>query len=232
MVVLDGGRVTFETLQERLDYRFKDPTRLRQALTHRSYGQPNNERLEFLGDSVVNHVVALALFSRFPDLREGDLSRLRAQLVCQDALHGIAASLELGSVLRLGEGEQKSGGAERPSILSDALEALFAAVYLDGGFDAAKTVIDHLFKSRLASLDPNTSLKDPKTRLQEWLQARRKQLPKYRLVETLGEAHAQQFDVECTIDGGLQTRGIGSSRRAAEQQAALLAMETLEKHAG
>ncbi|MFV0662416.1 ribonuclease III [Denitromonas sp.] len=224
--------MTFDTLQERLDYRFKAPAGLRQALTHRSYGQPNNERLEFLGDSVVNHVIALALFSRFPDLREGDLSRLRAQLVCQDALHGIALSLELGSVLRLGEGELKSGGAERPSILSDALEAVFAAVYLDGGFDAAKAVIDRLFASHLAKLDPTTSLKDPKTRLQEWLQARRRQLPQYRLVATLGEAHAQQFEVECTVDGGLQTRGIGSSRRAAEQQAALAAMETLENHAG
>ncbi|MEZ5609577.1 MAG: ribonuclease III [Rhodocyclaceae bacterium] len=224
--------MTFDTLQERLDYRFKAPAGLRQALTHRSYGQPNNERLEFLGDSVVNHVIALALFSRFPDLREGDLSRLRAQLVCQDALHGIALGLELGSVLRLGEGELKSGGAERPSILSDALEAVFAAVYLDGGFDAAKAVIDRLFAFHLAKLDPTTSLKDPKTRLQEWLQARRRQLPKYRLVATLGEAHAQQFEVECTVDGGLQTRGIGSSRRAAEQQAALAAMETLENHAG
>lgn len=224
--------MSLDTLQQRLDYRFKDVARLRQALTHRSFGQPNNERLEFLGDSVVNHVVALALFSRFPDLREGELSRLRAQLVCQDALHGIALALQLGPELRLGEGELKSGGAERPSILSDALEAVFAAVYLDGGFQAAKTVIDRLFSAHLAQLDPKASLKDPKTRLQEWLQARRRQLPKYRLVETRGEAHAQVFEVECAIDGGMQTRGTGSSRRAAEQQAAMAAMEKLEQHAG
>ncbi|MBT0961398.1 ribonuclease III [Denitromonas iodatirespirans] len=224
--------MSLETLQARIDYRFKDVARLRQALTHRSFGQPNNERLEFLGDSVVNHVVALALFSRFPELREGDLSRLRAQLVCQDALHGLAVELQLGAVLRLGEGELKSRGAERPSILSDALEAVFAAVYLDGGFDAAKAVIDRLFADHLTHLDPKSSLKDPKTRLQEWLQARRRQLPKYRLVETRGEAHAQEFEVECTIDGGMQTRGTGSSRRAAEQQAASAAMEKLEQHAG
>ena len=223
--------MSFESLQSRLRYRFDDVRLLRQALTHRSYGQPNNERLEFLGDSVVNHVVAVALFDRFPVLREGDLSRLRANLVCQGSLHEIALELCLGDCLALGEGELKSGGAERPSILSDALEALIAAVYLDGGFAAAKTMVDGLFATRLEALNPDKSLKDPKTRLQEWLQARRRALPRYTLVDTRGEAHAQEFEVECVVDKATKTRGTGTSRRAAEQASAAEAMDRLEHNA-
>ncbi|MCB1962362.1 MAG: ribonuclease III [Rhodocyclaceae bacterium] len=223
--------MSFESLQSRLRYRFDDVRLLRQALTHRSYGQPNNERLEFLGDSVVNHVVAVALFERFPVLREGDLSRLRANLVCQGSLHEIALELCLGDCLALGEGELKSGGAERPSILFDALEALIAAVYLDGGFAAAKTMVDGLFATRLEALNPDKSLKDPKTRLQEWLQARRRALPRYTLVDTRGEAHAQEFEVECVVDKATKTRGTGTSRRAAEQASAAEAMDRLEHNA-
>ena len=223
--------MSFESLQSRLRYRFDDVRLLRQALTHRSYGQPNNERLEFLGDSVVNHVVAVALFDRFPVLREGDLSRLRANLVCQGSLHEIALELCLGDCLALGEGELKSGGADRPSILSDALEALIAAVYLDGGFAAAKTMVDGLFATRLEALNPDKSLKDPKTRLQEWLQARRRALPRYTLVDTRGEAHAQEFEVECVVDKATKTRGTGTSRRAAEQASAAEAMDRLEHNA-
>ncbi|HNQ76217.1 MAG TPA: ribonuclease III, partial [Pseudothauera hydrothermalis] len=155
-------------LQNRLGHTFADPALLRQALTHRSFGQPNNERLEFLGDSVLNCVVSLALYQRFGDLREGELSRLRAALVRQEALYRIALELEIGDNLRLGEGELKSGGARRPSILADALEALCAAVLLDGGFPAAKAVIDRLYQPVLAELDPRSSSKDPKTALQEW----------------------------------------------------------------
>jgi len=213
---------------KRLNYDFSNQRLLRQALTHRSYGQPNNERLEFLGDSVVNQVVALALFERFPALSEGDLSRLRANLVCQTTLFEIAADLDLGQSLLLGEGELKSGGASRPSILSDALEALIAAVFLDGGYDQAKALVDQLFAPRLATLDPQKSLKDPKTRLQEWLQGRKRPLPKYALVEVRGEAHAQEFEVECHVSDTFSTRGVGASRRAAEQHAAAEAMTQLE----
>lgn len=211
-------------------YSFSDERLLRQALTHRSYGQPNNERLEFLGDSVVNQVVALALFQRFPTLSEGELSRLRASLVCQTTLFEIAAELKLGQSLLLGEGELKSGGASRPSILSDALEALIAAVYLDGGYEEAKALVERLFEPRLATLDPQKSLKDPKTRLQEWLQGRKRPLPKYALLEVRGEAHAQEFEVECLVSDGFRTRGVGTSRRAAEQHAAAEAMTQLEAH--
>ncbi len=220
------------SLQERLRYQFDDNSLLQQALTHRSFGQPNNERLEFLGDSVVNHIVAAALFAHFPELREGELSRLRANLVCQDTLFEIADEMRLGEFLRLGDGERKSGGARRPSILSDALEAVIAAIYLDGGFDAANGVVDALFERRLGALDPARTSKDPKTRLQEWLQARGKPLPKYRLVDTRGEAHLREFEVECVVDPALRTHGIGTSRRSAEQAAAQDAIDTLEEHAG
>lgn len=220
------------SLQKRLKHPFVNIRLLQQALTHRSFGQPNNERLEFLGDSVVNHVVALALFMRFPALHEGELSRLRANLVCQETLFEIADEVDLGAHLRLGDGEHKSGGARRPSILSDALEAVFAAIYLDGGFDAAKTVVDALFARRLDALDPARTLKDPKTRLQEWLQARGRPLPKYTLVDTRGEAHLREFEVECFVDAALRTRGVGTSRRSAEQSAAQAAMETLDDDAG
>lgn len=219
-----------EGLQRAIGYQFARPELLRQALTHRSFGSPHNERLEFLGDSVLNCVTAIALFDRFTDLREGDLSRLRANLVRQEALHRVADSLNLGDYLSLGEGELKSGGHRRPSILADALEAIFAAVYLDAGFEAARSVIDRLYAPALAELDPARALKDPKTALQEWLQGRRMPLPRYSLAATRGEAHQQEFEVECEITGlGLKTRGNGVSRRAAEQQSAQRALELLPK---
>ncbi|MBN9694782.1 MAG: ribonuclease III [Zoogloea sp.] len=219
-----------EGLQRAIGYQFARPELLKQALTHRSFGSPHNERLEFLGDSVLNCVTAIALFDRFTDLREGDLSRLRANLVRQEALHRVADSLQLGDYLSLGEGELKSGGHRRPSILADALEAIFAAVYLDAGFEAARSVIDRLYAPALAELDPARALKDPKTALQEWLQGRRMPLPRYSLAATRGEAHQQEFEVECEITGlGLKTRGNGVSRRAAEQQSAQRALELLPK---
>lgn len=219
-----------DALQKAIGHRFSRLELLQQAVTHRSFGSPHNERLEFLGDSVVNCVTAIALFERFSELREGDMSRLRANLVRQEALHRLAEGLKLGEYLRLGEGEMKSGGHRRPSILADALEAIFAAVFLDAGFEAAKSVIDRLYGPSLASLDPARALKDPKTALQEWLQGRRMPLPKYSLADARGEAHQQEFEVECEITGlGLKTRGIGVSRRAAEQQSAQRALELLPK---
>ena len=219
-----------DALQKAIGHRFSRLELLQQAVTHRSFGSPHNERLEFLGDSIVNCVTAIALFERFGELREGDMSRLRANLVRQEALHRLAEGLKLGEYLRLGEGEMKSGGHRRPSILADALEAIFAAVFLDAGFEAAKAVIDQLYASSIASLDPARALKDPKTALQEWLQGRRMPLPKYSLADARGEAHQQEFEVECEITGlGLKTRGIGVSRRAAEQQSAQRALELLPK---
>jgi ribonuclease-3 len=217
-------------LQQQLGYSFANVGLLEQALTHRSFGEPNNERLEFLGDSLLNAVTAIALFAAFPQLREGELSRLRASLVRQEGLHRVAVELGLGEHLRLGEGELRSGGHRRPSILADALEAVFGCVYLDGGFDAAKGVIDRLYASQIAGLDPRAAGKDPKTALQEWLQARRKPLPRYAMVDARGEAHAQEFEIECVIPAfDLNTRGCGGSRRAAEQQAAQRALEKLQQ---
>ncbi|HJV26111.1 MAG TPA: ribonuclease III [Aromatoleum sp.] len=217
-------------LQRAIGHQFQDLALLQRALTHRSYGQPNNERFEFLGDSVLNCVVAIALFERFGDLREGELSRLRASLVCQDGLHRIARELELGEYLRLGEGELKSGGHRRPSILADALEAVFAAVYLDKGFDAAKSVIDCLYAPGIAEIDPQRASKDPKTALQELLQGRKLPVPTYTTVKVHGEAHAQEFEVVCQVNAlKLQTTGRGPSRRAAEQQAAEGALAQLRK---
>lgn len=211
-------------------YRFRQPGLLQQALTHRSFSATHNERLEFLGDGVLNCVIAEQLYQRFANLPEGDLSRLRAQLVRQETLYRLALALQLGATIKLGEGELRSGGAERPSILADALEALIGAVYLDGGFDEARVLICRLYEELFASLDPSRALKDPKTRLQEWLQARKKGLPAYIVQETSGAAHAQLFQVACEISSPkLCTLGTGSSRRAAEQEAARLALEALEK---
>lgn len=222
--------MSLSRLQRELGHAFADTGLLQQALTHRSYGLPNNERLEFLGDSILNCVVSMALFERFGDLREGELSRLRASLVRQEALHRIAVQLNVGDSLRLGEGEMKSGGFRRPSILADALEALFAAVFLDAGFPAAKTVIDRLYQPLLADLDPRAPTKDPKTALQEWLQGRKLNLPRYEMVNVLGEAHAQEFEVTCVIESlNLRTVGRGASRRTAEQQSAELALSQLRK---
>ncbi len=220
--------MSLESLARALDYAFDDLSLLQTALTHRSFSAAHNERLEFLGDSVLNCVVASALFKRFPDLPEGDLSRLRANLVRQDALHQLALSLKLGDLLRLGEGELRSGGHQRPSILADALEAIFGAVYLDGGFDAARQVIARLYAPLVAELKPGQAQKDAKTRLQEWLQAKRKPLPRYELLDSTGAAHERRFEVCCELQNPpLRTTGHGSSRRIAEQAAAEHALKAL-----
>ena len=212
-----------------IGYTFADSRLLRQALTHRSYGTPNYERLEFIGDAVLDCVVALALFERFPTTAEGDLSRARAHLVNQDTLAQVARRLGVGSALLLGEGELRSGGADRASILADSLEAVFGAVFLDGGFDAARAAIDAVFADVLRDADPTTLGKDPKTRLQEWLQAKRLAVPEYAIVATSGEAHAQRFDVECRIPQlDLVATGSGPNRRAAEQASAQAALEAMK----
>jgi ribonuclease-3 len=218
--------MSLESLQQRLGYTFGDPALLRQALTHRSHGQPNNERLEFLGDSVLNCAVASLLYDTYGRIDEGDLSRLRANLVKQQSLYEIAQKLELSQWLLLGEGELKSGGFRRPSILADTVEAIFGAAFLDGGFDAARGVITRLYAPILKTVDPRTLGKDAKTLLQEYLQGRRVPLPVYAVVATHGAAHNQQFEVECSIPKlGIQVLGGGGSRRAAEQAAAKLALE-------
>jgi ribonuclease-3 len=217
-----------QQLEQAIGHKFSNPSLLRNALTHRSHSSPHNERLEFLGDSILNAVVARQLFDRFPDLPEGDLSRLRANLVRQDSLHQLALALSLGKFLLLGEGELKSGGSKRPSILADALEALFGAIWLDAGYDGASQVIARLYVDMIAAIVPGQPMKDAKTRLQESLQARRLPLPKYQLTGTEGEAHAQQFTIACNIDSlGIRTEGSGGSRRAAEQIAAERALERL-----
>ncbi len=210
-----------ERLQRALGHAFSRRELLQQALTHRSHGAPHNERIEFLGDSVLNCVVAARLFELFPSLREGELSRLRASLVRQETLFVIAQALALGEYLRLGEGELKSGGFRRPSILADAFEALLGAIYLDAGFDAARGVILRLYDGQFAAIDPRQAGKDPKTALQEVLQGRRMALPQYALMATRGEAHLQEFEVECRVpELDICVRGTGASRRAAEQDAA------------
>lgn len=220
--------VTALTVAGQLGHQFADHKLLRTALTHRSFGSPNNERLEFLGDGILDCVIAAALYRRFGDLAEGDLSRLRANLVRQDTLHQLALKLNIGEALLLGEGELKSGGAQRPSILADALEALFGAIYLDAGFDAAAAVVLKLYGPLLDGLQPGKVRKDAKTGLQEWLQGRKKPLPRYILVEASGAAHEQSFAVACELDDPpLRTLGQGSSRRIAEQNAAEQAMKAL-----
>lgn len=208
-----------------IDHTFTDEALLRQALTHRSYGVPHNERLEFIGDAVLNCVIALALYERYPALAEGDLSRVRAHLVNKETLAEVARRLNLGTSIRLGEGEVRSGGAARASILADAMEAVFGAVFVDAGFDEARRTIDAAYADVLRDADPATLGKDPKTRLQEWLQAKRMAVPEYAIVATEGEAHAQRFSVECRIpDLAIVAAGVGSSRRAAEQDAATAAL--------
>ena len=221
--------MTASRLEQALSYTFRDQALLELALTHRSFTSPHNERLEFLGDAILNAVIAHSLFDRFPMLPEGDLSRLRANLVRQDSLHQQALALSLGDFLRLGEGEQKSGGQQRPSILADALEALFGALWLDAGFDAAGKIIVRLYDKELSQMTPGQGIKDAKTRLQEWLQGRKKQLPRYQVVEASGAAHEQRFEVACEIDNPpLRTIGQGSSRRLAEQAAADAALKALK----
>jgi len=219
--------VSVKLLCHQLGYTFKDASLLRIALTHRSAVGKNNERLEFLGDSILNFVIAEALFERYPKAKEGELSRLRASLVKGDTLAKLARELDLGAYLKLGGGELKSGGFRRDSILADALEAVLAAVYLDSDFATCRALIQRLFESQLAALPVVAALKDPKTRLQEILQARQQALPSYDIMAVSGEPHAQKFTVRCTLDDGLVTTAEGSSRRKAEQEAARQALRQL-----
>ncbi len=218
-------------LQVRLAHTFGDARLLQLALTHRSFSSEHNERLEFLGDSVLNLGVAQLLYTQLATLPEGDLSRVRANLVKQDTLHQLALKLGLSSVLRLGEGELNSGGAARPSILADALEAVIGAVYLDAGYSAAQALVQRLFEAVEINPRMQAAAKDPKTELQEWLQGHKMKLPAYRVAGTLGAAHKQTFDVECSIpELGLSERGIGGSRRAGEQAAAAAMLMRLKAH--
>lgn len=215
-------------IEHAIGYQFKQPRLLTQAFTHRSFGTPHNERLEFLGDSILNCAIAFFLYQRFPDLPEGVLSRLRANLVRQQSLFEIASSLQLGDYLRLGDGEVKSGGRSRPSIMADALESIFGAVLLDSDFDQAQQVIHHLYADIIAAIDPQTPAKDPKTLLQEVLQSRHLPLPDYVLVHTSGQAHEQSFSMDCIIPAlSIHTNGVANSRRAAEQAAALIAYQNI-----
>lgn len=217
-----------DTLCKQIDYVFTQPQLLQRALTHRSHSAAHNERLEFLGDSVVNCVVAKYLHETYPDLPEGDLSRLRSNLVNQQTLYTLAQQLNLGELLLLGEGERKSAGSQRPSILADALEALIGALLLDGGFAAAAKVVLGLYIPFMRQADVLTLGKDAKTLLQEYLQSRKMALPKYTVIAIQGEAHAQLFQVECAIAQlKMATRGEGSSRRIAEQMAADAAYQKL-----
>jgi ribonuclease-3 len=217
-------------LQERLGYTFQKPDLLMQALTHRSHSKKNNERLEFLGDSVLNCTVAEMLYERYGDLDEGDLSRVRANLVKQQALFEIAQALQLSDCLRLGEGELKSGGFKRPSILADSFEAIVGAIFLDSGFDASKKVLRKWYSQILEHVDPRTLGKDDKTLLQEYLQGHQLPLPIYTVVATTGVAHNQQFEVECSIPSlKVMLSGKGASRRAAEQAAAKLSLDAAQK---
>lgn len=216
-------------LQRRLQHEFSNASLLSRAVTHRSFSIDHNERLEFLGDSVLSLAVSDLLYARLSSLPEGDLSRVRANLVKQDTLHQLAVGLGLPEVIRLGEGEVRSGGQKRPSILADALEAVIGAVYLDAGFSAAQALVHRLFKAVEINPEMDAIGKDPKTELQEWLQGRKMKLPAYQVVGTLGMAHRQTFDVECEIaELNLSERGIGGSRRAGEQAAAAAMLQTLK----
>ncbi len=218
------------SLAKRIGYQFKSSALLTQALTHRSFAANNNERLEFLGDGALNFIIANQLYQRFSKLPEGDLSRLRAQLVKESTLSEIAFSLNIGDALKLGEGELKSAGWRRPSILADALEAIIGAVYIDGGFSAAEALVLKLYEEKLVIIDPKIIDKDAKSQLQEYLQGKKIDLPDYNVVSIDGEAHAQTFKMECVIEKlNITTVGEGTSRRVAEQQAAQLALEKIIK---
>lgn len=218
-----------DALQDRLGHRFAKAALLLRALTHRSGSPEHNERLEFLGDAVLNLAVSGLLYERFAASDEGDLTRVRAHLVREDSLHKLALQLGLPEVLRLSDGELRGGGAQRPSILADAVEAIIGAVYLDGGFEAAHGVVGRLLGEVIASTDAESWTKDAKTELQEWLQARRIAVPAYRITATRGQAHAQTFVVECAVAAlGLAESGEGRSRRAAEQEAARRMLEALK----
>jgi len=217
-----------DQLQRRIGYQFNDPARLLLALTHRSYGNDNNERLEFLGDSIVNMVIAESLFLTFENAREGQLSRLRARMVKGVTLAEIGREFELGQYLRLGSGELKSGGYRRESILADAVESIIGAIYLDSDFETCRTQVLRWFEQRLQKLSIEDTQKDPKTRLQEYLQSRQFPLPQYDVISVDGEAHAQTFHVSCALLSlDRKTAGVGNSRRIAEQQAARNALKAL-----
>lgn len=221
--------MSLDTLVKHIDYPFNNPALLTQALTHRSFSGINNERLEFLGDGALNFIIAHQLYQRFSKLPEGDLSRLRAALVKESTLSEIAFSLNIGDALKLGEGELKSAGWRRPSILADALEAIVGAVYVDGGYAAAEALVLKLFEEKLAIIDPKIIDKDAKSQLQEYLQGKKIELPDYKVVSIEGEAHAQTFKMECVIEKmNITTVGEGTSRRIAEQQAAQLALEAIK----
>jgi ribonuclease-3 len=216
-------------LQEKLQHRFQDPRLLARAVTHRSFSAEHNERLEFLGDSVLSLAVSTLLYEQLQTMQEGDLSKVRASLVRQEPLHQLALGLGVPAVLRLGEGEAKTGGNKRPSILADALEAIIGAVYLDAGFTAAEALVRRLFQDVKLTPAIAAAAKDPKTELQEVLQARKMRVPVYRVVDTLGAQHRQTFDVECEVaELGMVERGIGASRRAAEQAAAAAMLMVLK----
>ena len=218
-----------DALQRRTGYRFAQPALLTLALTHRSFGAEHNERLEFLGDAVLSLAVSNLLFARFGTSGEGDLTRVRAHLVREDSLHRVAVSIGLPDVLRLSEGEARGGGAQRPSILADALEAVIGATFLDGGFEPAQALIERLFGEVIATTDLESWTKDAKTELQEWLQARRLPVPGYRISATRGQAHAQTFEVECVVPAlHLVESGEGRSRRVAEQEAARRMLDALK----
>lgn len=219
--------------EEALKYRFRDPGLLEQALTHRSAGGSHNERLEFLGDALLGMVVAEALYQALPDADEGYLSRLRAHLVRRETLAALAAELSLGDRIRLGSGEMKSGGHRRASILANGIEAVMGAVYLDGGHEAARELILRLFRERLGALPTHDALKDPKTRLQEYLQGRGQALPGYEIDAVSGEDHRQRFTAACALPRlSLRTTGEGRSRRQAEQAAAAAMITLLESGSG
>lgn len=221
--------MSLDSLVKHIDYPFNNPGLLTQALTHRSFSGINNERLEFLGDGALNFIIAHQLYQRFPRLAEGDLSRLRATLVKESTLSEIAFSLNIGDALKLGEGELKSAGWRRPSIVADALEAIVGAVYVDGGYHAAEALVLKLFAEKLAIIDPKIIDKDAKSQLQEYLQGKKIELPDYKVVSIEGEAHAQTFKMECVIEKmNITTVGEGTSRRIAEQQAAQLALEAIK----
>lgn len=227
---MTSGDWPIRWVRERLGYEAQDPQLFVAALTHRSVPGPNNERLEFLGDAVLNLVIARHLYDAFPDGSEGDLSRLRSRVVSSQPLAEVAAQLGLGEALQLGSGELKTGGFRRQSILSDALEAVCGALFLDGGLEVARRVIEQLFEARIASLPAPASLKDAKTRLQEYLQSRGHALPRYTVERTEGEAHEQTFHVLCEVVAlGRSAQGSGSSRRRAEQEAAGGILEEIEQ---
>jgi len=221
----------FEKLEKTLGYTFNNADLIKQALSHRSCGKKNNERLEFLGDSLLNMMIAEALYQRFPQAMEGQLSRLRANLVRGETLAKVSMGFELGPHLLLGPGEMKSGGERRASILADTLEAIIAAIYLDSSFEVCRDRVLAWFSSYLAEVSPDNIVKDPKSTLQEYLQSRQLSLPEYELVETTGKEHKQQFKVACKVDLLTEpVEGMGSSRRRAEQQSAENVLEVLEKH--